>query len=307
GADDDELHGGGGNDKVGSAAGNDRIFGDDGDDALFGGAGQDLVCGGRGTDTVTYGQNRADYAIERNGKIVTVRSLKDATDADTLVNVEKISFGDGTLTVSDDGAPAALPELVAGLYAAFYKRAPDNAGLQYWIEQANAGQLSLRDMADRFAGIAKFGELYPDSLSTEAFVAKIYQNVLGIQGDQAGRAFWAKMIDSGVSRTEFVADFVTSALNFDAGTTTVTGTDLANANMAKNTLSNKVEVGLHFAATLAAKSNGGVDSDPYKQSVEVLSGVSDNSQSVEDAVVRIDLIGGHTGYGSAVPVQGIFL
>ncbi|RZI44816.1 DUF4347 domain-containing protein [Herbaspirillum sp. HC18] len=307
GPDDDELHGGGGNDTVGSAAGNDRIFGDDGDDTLFGGIGQDLLCGGSGNDTVIYDLSRADYTIERNGKIATVRSLKDPSDADTLVNVETIKFADTTVNLTDGFAPATTTQLVAGLYTAFYDRAPDSAGLQYWIAQASAGHMDMRQMAAQFAGIAKFSELYPASLSTAEFVAKIYQNILGIQGDQAGRAFWTKLIDAGLSRTEFVGEFVTSALNFDAGNTTVAGADLANATMAKNTLSNKVEVGLHFAAALADKSNGAVDSTAYKQAIEVLDKVTDASASVEDAVVRIDLIGGHTGFGSAVAQQGVFM
>jgi Ca2+-binding RTX toxin-like protein len=53
GEDDDELHGGGGNDTVGSAGGDDRLYGDDGDDRVFGGIGDDFLHGNAGADSVT--------------------------------------------------------------------------------------------------------------------------------------------------------------------------------------------------------------------------------------------------------------
>ena len=85
--------------------------------------------------------------------------------------------------------------------------------------------------------------------------------MLGITGDVEGRAYWTDRIEAGLSRTDFVADFVTAALNFDAAISTVTGAELANAVMAHQALSNKVQVGLHFAAALGGKSNGAVDAD----------------------------------------------
>ena len=170
GADDDEVHGGAGDDTIGGGGGNDRLFGDAGDDTLFGGAGQDLILGGTGNDTVLYEGNQADYTIERNGKIVTVRSLVDATDADTLVNVESIRFADGTLALTDASAPASTAKLIAGLYAAIFERAPDTDGLQYWVGKASAGQASLREIATLFAAMAKFDELYAPSLADAGFV-----------------------------------------------------------------------------------------------------------------------------------------
>ena len=306
GPDDDELHGGGGNDTVGSEGGNDRLFGDDGNDRLFGGAGQDLIAGGNGNDTVVYTRNRADYVMERNGNIVTVRSLADPADADTLVNVEKVQFADGAISLEDATALASTTQVIAGLYAALYGRAPDSAGLQYWIGRTGEQGTSLHDIATMIANTAKFDQLFSSTLATGDFVSKIYQHVLGIAGDAAGRAYWAQQIDAGVSRTDFVADFVTAALNFNPAASTAIGNDLTNATQAKNALANKVAVGLQYASVLAAKSDGAVDSTAYQQSVDLLAGVTADSQSIERAVVQIDLIGGHTGFGSAVAQALIF-
>lgn len=76
GADDDELHGGGGDDYVGSLGGNDRLYGDDGndtvsggigDDHLFGGAGNDQLLGGAGHDRL-YGDAGNDSLKGEAGK-----------------------------------------------------------------------------------------------------------------------------------------------------------------------------------------------------------------------------------------------
>jgi hypothetical protein len=107
-------------------------------------------------------------------------------------------------------------------------------------------------------------------------------------------------------RTDFVSAFVTSALNFDASRTTATGEDLQNAVKANASLVHKVEVGLHFATVLMEKSNGAVDSAAYRQAIDALAGVNDTAASVEDAVVKIDLIGGSTGFGSAVAQADLF-
>ncbi|WP_134497366.1 Ig-like domain-containing protein [Microvirga pakistanensis] len=50
GADDDTLHGGGGNDYVGSHGGNDWLYGDAGNDTVSGGIGNDRLYGGSGHD-----------------------------------------------------------------------------------------------------------------------------------------------------------------------------------------------------------------------------------------------------------------
>ncbi|NIX75194.1 cadherin-like domain-containing protein [Microvirga terricola] len=55
GADDDTLHGGGGNDYVGSLGGNDMLYGDAGNDTVSGGIGNDLLFGGEGLDQLLGG------------------------------------------------------------------------------------------------------------------------------------------------------------------------------------------------------------------------------------------------------------
>ena len=112
--------------------------------------------------------------------------------------------------------PATAQQVIAGLYAAFYNRAPDKDGLAYWEERASTGnELAIfSEIAAGFAAHPKFAELY-DALSNQQFVEAIYVNVLGFDGDSAGIAFWTEAIDNGSSRSDMVAQFVFSALNIN--------------------------------------------------------------------------------------------
>lgn len=59
GADDDVIHGGGGNDVVASKGGNDRLYGDEGDDTIVGGVGDDHLEGGADNDLLQGGMSDA--------------------------------------------------------------------------------------------------------------------------------------------------------------------------------------------------------------------------------------------------------
>lgn len=56
---DNEVHAGGGNDRVYGGIGNDELYGDDGDDKLYGGDGDDELNGGAGNDKL-YGGDGDD-------------------------------------------------------------------------------------------------------------------------------------------------------------------------------------------------------------------------------------------------------
>jgi len=81
GADDDVLHGGGGNDTVGSKGGNDQLYGDDGNDFIVGGLGNDSLFGGNGNDTLQGGQSDAGDWTFRLGSDGALKSNFTAADS----------------------------------------------------------------------------------------------------------------------------------------------------------------------------------------------------------------------------------
>ncbi len=100
GAGDDTVNGGEGNDSINPGPGNDTIDAGPGDDTIvgFGMPGEDnFIDGGEGFDTVEFDGNQADFEIAASADgTVTVGS-----STDTLINVEQLTFDDGSLLTAD--------------------------------------------------------------------------------------------------------------------------------------------------------------------------------------------------------------
>ena len=71
----------------------------------------------------------------------------------------------------------ATRENVAKLYVAFFGRAADNNGLNYWVNDAG---LTLEQISASFFDQPETLEKYPDELLDEAFVTEIYKNLFNL-------------------------------------------------------------------------------------------------------------------------------
>jgi len=142
---------------------------------------------------------------------------------------------------------ATNAELVARLYIAYYDRAPDPVGLEYWIGRLNAG-VSLTDIANSFAASPEAKSTYPyflapNVLSPDDFLAQVYLNVFGRAidtGPGSGLEYYGAKLAAGVSPGEVLLEIIQNA---------VTNTTPGNTDAAF--LANKVEVGLDWAVTAA--------------------------------------------------------
>ncbi len=129
---------------------------------------------------------------------------------------------------------------VAQLYTAFFNRAPDSAGLGYWMNELDAGGISLEAMSKNWVdeqpeALAK----YPSGMSDTDFIGAIYHNVLGRAADADGAQYWQDQMNSGaMSRDVFLAAIINGA----HGNTSSQG--LLDAQL----LDNKAAVGVAFAA-----------------------------------------------------------
>ncbi len=92
------------------------------------------------------------------------------------------------------------------LYWAFFLRAPDLGGLNYWVNQLNNGK-TLAKVAAQFAQSSEFQNTY-GSKTNEEFVALIYQNIFERDPDPAGLAYWKGRLDAKAkSRGDVMANF----------------------------------------------------------------------------------------------------
>lgn len=170
----------------------DIIIGDAEWNYLVGRGGDDEFDGGSGIDTVAYwGHVREDVAISGIGSdIVTVEDIEGDWGTDTLTDIEAIAFDDGTLRLDIDGTAGQ----VYRLYQAAYVREPDAAGLEFYIGAVDRGSIGLPDLADQFVLADEFIENYGEDLTDEQLIDIIYNNVLGRDADEGGKAFWVEQL-----------------------------------------------------------------------------------------------------------------
>lgn len=189
---------------------------------------------------------------------------------------------------------------IAAAYVAFFKRAPDQNGLEFWRAEATNSGLSdldlLKSLASGFAQHPSFAATY-GGLSNSVFINAIYQNVGGSPADAAGHAFWLEQLENGLSRSDFVASFVYGLLEItvdtldsllESGEINLQEYSLALAR--KNNLMNQSEVALAFTNALGNASNLAPSTNPldpqdlaedraYLASVAIISGVNDTAAS----------------------------
>ncbi len=122
-------------------------------------------------------------------------------------------------------------EYITQIYAGYFNRAPDPAGLNYWAGRFNAG-MSLLDIAQSFSVQPETVALYSFLASggpPAAFLNSIYNNLLARAPDAAGAAYWTAQLASSMPVGRVIIDIISGAQ----------GNDILLIN-------NKVAVGQHF-------------------------------------------------------------
>ena len=217
----------------------DVLTGDAGDDTLEGGAGDDLLNGGEGLDTASFSGNRANYTLTLSPAGLSVTDRRDGGEGtDQLIDIELLDFAgqSSSFDLTQFAGPTSLSEEVfesfIELYIAYFNRAPDAVGLNFW-GTAYANGMSLEEMATLFIDQDETREVYASGTSNEDFARSVYNNVLGRTPDQEGFEFWVKTLDDGsVGRDQFILEVLRGVNE---------GTD------DRTYLDSKVDLGAYFA------------------------------------------------------------
>lgn len=182
------------------------LTGTDGDDSLTGGAGNDLfklglghdtVSGGAGLDRVQLAMFPNVYALSSTGGVITGTYQEGSL---SLNSIEQVEFGHQFKTVLGVDAllngrmQEGLAQLT-DLYLAFFGRAPDVAGLEYWMQCLFNGGKDLSLIAKDFSWSTEAQTLFPASAGNREFVQLVYINSFGRSPDQAGWDWWTAQLD----------------------------------------------------------------------------------------------------------------
>ena len=264
----DTFDGGAGTDVLFGLEGNDNLNGGGDNDDLFGGAGNDVLMGGTGDDGINGGEGGGDVAsfagglgqftlqMNSNGTLTAQDRSANGEGTDTLSGIEMLSFGSGASIFGDGmidltkfqgitGLNQAEINTFVELYIAYFNRAPDAIGLNFW-GTAFAGGVSLDEIASLFLDQPETRAAYASDISNLEFATQVYQNVLGRIPDQSGLTFWQGQLDSGnVGRGTFILEVLKGA-KVDLETSALqTAVDLQLAD--RGYLTNKTDIGTYFA------------------------------------------------------------
>ncbi len=176
----------------------DSFTGGSGDDSFTPGFGHDTINGGQGTDTVVLPLFAAAYDAQVSGSTVRLSAFSGTL---TLQEVERVQFGKTHI------ATAPLGDLVSGkietqvnqltdLYLAFFGRAPDVTGMEYWVQSNLNGGKDLTRIAKDFSWSTEAQALFPTGSSNRDFVQLVYNNCFDRQPDTAGWDYWTQRLSA---------------------------------------------------------------------------------------------------------------
>lgn len=207
-------------DFINSGAGADSIEGAGGNDTFVGGTGDDTLDGGADTDTAEFSGSQNSYTLTLSPTATAITDRRaDGNGTDQLIDMEFLDFDtglqDGPFDLVKVGGTAALSgpdlETFIELYIAYFNRAPDAVGLNFW-GTAFANGFSLEQIATFFVDQPETRATYPDGTSNVEFAEAVYMNVLGRTPDESGFNFWVNALDSGgVTRDFFILDVLRGA------------------------------------------------------------------------------------------------
>ena len=196
-------------------------------------------------------------------------------------------------------------EIITQLYVAYFDRAPDPQGLNYWIGKYWDGQGTRPDGKMTFAEIAENFALqteaqdkypylkYPNLVSPDNFVAQVYQDLFGRSATSADIQYWSSQLSQGhISPGHFIAQVILSA---QAAAADPNDPNHAQAVQDYETVQNKVAVGVYYAQQWAQHGLDWTSSQDLSGAQHALDGITHDQSTVTTAEQSVDaLIQGHT-------------
>lgn len=242
-----------------------------GDDVVIASKGNDTIDGGDGTDRVSYDGSQNSYTVTLGPSGVQVRDRRpDGNGTDTLTNIEFLEYtGDfANFNLEQFGGATSLNEAdfkgFIELYIAYFNRAPDAIGLNFW-GTAYANGTTMEEMAALFAPQDETLATYPDGTSNTEFATAVYNNVLGRTPDQAGFEFWVGVLErGGVTRDQFILEVLRG---------------VQDGSPDRDYLDIKVDVGAYFAVH-----KGMSDTSNASAAMLLYDGTDESIQTVKQAI-----------------------
>jgi|GEM_PF-334454 len=198
-------------------SGDDTLIGNSSSNHLQGNGGHNIIDGGAGIDTAVYTGTFGSYTVAASGAGYTVTSKTDPGQSDSLSNIERLAFADGTMAltqaaVDEDAARAPYVAMAQKFYIAYFGNPADPGGLNSMVNQmmtthaptttggfiqAYYTNATVKAMVDNFALSSDPAAL--GNGSDLDFLTAIYAHVLGRAPDE-GVNYWVNSLKAGLPR-----------------------------------------------------------------------------------------------------------
>jgi hypothetical protein len=146
--------------------------------------------------------SRSNYTVERTGDTITVTDNTGKDGVQKVNAAQTLEFSDLTMAFDTQGSAVKAYRL----YQAAFDRAPDAAGLGYWVAMLEQG-LTPEAMVQSFIDSSEFRTLYGSNPSNADTLTRLYRNVLHRAPDEGGYAFWLKNLDGGTRLQVVLSEF----------------------------------------------------------------------------------------------------
>jgi hypothetical protein len=152
-----------------------------------GGSSNDIIDGLAGLDTLVYSGARAEYGIGRAS--ATSFTVTHASEVDTLVNVERLQFGNVKHALDMDGNAGAVAKMIGALFGQGGLGIVQYVGVGLSLMDQGRTALQLADLA---VNTSQFQQV-AGSFSNADFVHAVAANI-GYTGDVSG---FVQQLDAG--------------------------------------------------------------------------------------------------------------
>ena len=178
-------------------ANNRLLAGTDANDVFEVNGGNDTIVGNGGYDIVRYASTRTESLVTCSDAGVGVHTLGQGKD--TLIGIERIEFSDRVVDFGNHTDAACMYRI----YDAVFNRAPDDAGIGFWVHALENGY-DLLGLATHFMRSDEFRSMYGDNPTNRDLVTGYYRNILDREPEPAGIDFWLGVLDQGRATKEEV-------------------------------------------------------------------------------------------------------
>jgi Ca2+-binding RTX toxin-like protein len=207
------IYGQGGNDTIEGGKGDDIVDGGDGNDTFVDMVGNDALYGGKGTDRLSLSLNKAQtHVMKLRSDAVLVSD--DNGNLAMCRNLEQVQCADGVIDLASLAVANNVDSILAQIYIAAFRRAPETEGYNYWAKDVAARGLAA--VAETIFSLDVVKAIYPSGMSSQQFVTTIYNNVFNRAPDTEGLNFWMQR-QAGESRGQLVIDMTNAALGAPDG------------------------------------------------------------------------------------------